>query len=325
MDEKRPWPRPRALLVGALALGSVAVAGCHSTPTDPPTTSSSSPSSPSPSTSASIASIDLTDAGRARAAVSALVAEAGASPIIRVTLTRSAATLTFVDANEHAQTLRWRDGAITQLDSDVSYVQQTAFNPANFAFDDLTKLFALARVISGSGSNQELQINQTDEGTVLMSVSTDPESTTVFFRADGSLIRQLDYTVAGDLAEGLSDVLGQRQVVLEIGYRPEIGLWADLPSDTNVVERRVRPARLPTYTSRRTVVTSPPTFSASVVDPTVLAKLMTELPARYERPGASVSFVISATAEQGPTIRFDVGGLAVITDLGGQVISPSPR
>ena len=49
--------------------------------------------------------------------------------------------------------------------------------------------------------NQNLQIVEYNEGTVLMTVSTKPESRTVFFRRDGSVVNHIDFATPTGMTE----------------------------------------------------------------------------------------------------------------------------
>lgn len=303
-------------LLGVMML-TLALSGCTQPVEPSPSPSPSQPVEPSPIDTR----ISLRRAGMARTAVNALLYEAGSPDLIRLTLTEFKATIFYV-ADGEAAALSWEDGSIQTFDTDMEFLNQAAFNPRSFAFDDLDRIFAEAAVQSGSSAAQELQINEVNDANILMSVTTNPESVSVFFRPDGSLIRPLDFTVAEDLEEGLRDVVQENEYVATIAYSLNQGLSAELLIEPGVVTTWNRPAKLPAFSSKRTVLVDPVEFEASVVDPKVIVNLMKTLPNRFGKDeGTPVSFVISYDSSSAePRITFDVGGNKVSTDMQGYVL-----
>ncbi len=137
---------------------------------------------------------DLTRPGRAQAAVAKLAQQAGTLPIIKVDLSATTASLSAVKDGK-VVAWQWEDGVVTPTDSDIEYVEQASFTPADFALGDLGSLFRTAAQISGSSSNQGLQIVDYNAGQVLMTVTTRPESMPVFFRRDGTAITEAGVVV----------------------------------------------------------------------------------------------------------------------------------
>ena len=198
-----------AAAVAALSL----LAGC--TQATPP---------PSPTSSPAAVSLDLTAPGQARAMIRRLIAKAGTQRLIQVEITKGWAAITVVK-DDQAETWAWRDNTVKQVDTDVAYVQQTIFSIDDFNIDDVGALFRSAAGISGSESSQQLQIVDSSSGDVFMSVSTNPESRTVFFYPNASLLPTLDFNTAGGINQGLADVTASRATAVAIGVQSTVGAW----------------------------------------------------------------------------------------------------
>lgn len=313
----------RSLLTAGVALVAVTTS-CRAENTDPtPGPSSVSPShTPTPSPTATPIP-PLTDAGQARKVVNELVAAAHSEAIIKVDISATQASLSVLEANA-AKTWQWEAGTISQVPSDVEDISQTSFDPDDFKFDDLNRLFGLAGALSGSTSNQELQIVEYTPGQVLMVVATRPESRPVFFRQDATPIHDLDFASQDGMTEGLSDALGGRTQVAAIGYEPSKGLWAEAPdpNDPTIMVRRTRNAKLPTIISQSTK-TADKLFSTADISAAVLARTLSALPGMHDKKlDAPVSFTIDLRDKRNlPTIHWDVDGTTVITDLLGSDIT----
>jgi len=287
-----------------------------SPPSPPP------PPTPSPATAGTTAarSVNLLNPGAARAGLNQLMVASGGSQAIRVTVTSALATLTYV-TQDTAHTLQWDSGTITEIDSDVTYVGQTAFSLATFDLDDIGRFFAQAAALTGSSSRQELQINEFNNGRVLMTVTTTPESQTIFFRPDGSIIDWLSFTMAAGIREGLSDVTDGTTEVVAIGLTDQ-GLYADVAVSPTVIERRTRPTRLPAYSAQRTATALGPAFDPSLVDPYVVARLLSAAPADAARPDTTATMSIDAREGGPPLIHINVGlASSTYTLAGEQIIS----
>lgn len=296
--------RPLIAVAGAAILAMLA--GCA--PQSPPTpTVTSSPAVP------------LDRPGAANAAVAQLVAAAGTNLAIRVAITQQSASLTYV-SGDTAVTLGWQDGAVSPQDSDVTYVGQTAFAVNSFNLSDVGRMFTQAAALTGSSANQELQINEYNTGHVLMTVTTSPESQTIFFRSDASLINWLSFTMTDGMAEALRDVAtGGDVIALGLG---EQGLYADVKVDASTIERTVRPAKLPAYSALRSASSDLAAFNPDVVDAATLASLLTRAPALASKPDATATMVIDNRDNLGsPDIRISVGLTTRVYNLAGQDIT----
>ncbi|MGJ6980839.1 hypothetical protein ACSDQ9_09985 [Aestuariimicrobium soli] len=315
--------RRRLLLTAPAALAAAAVVGSCRRPvaTGTPTPSGSpTTGSPSASPSPSATPRPLTDTGQARLVVNELREASGGLPVLKVDLTVERAILSVLDGTK-VKGWSWQGGSITQVTSDIEYIKQATFDPDSFRFDNLTNLFGVAGALSGSTSNQELQIVEYNPGQVLMVVSTRPESRPVFFRPDASPIHELDYRSQQGIEEGLRDALGGRTQLHQLGYQQGSGLWVDAPdpNDPGVMVRRTRASKLPVWTSSKKVTSDWALFAASDVTAEKLAAIITDLPTRYDKPAeAEISYTIDMRDKRSlPAIRWVVGGKEVITDLDG--------
>ena len=177
----------RAVL--AAAAGALGLAACSSTASTSP---SSSPSS-TPTPSSSIPVRDFLEPGEAAAVIKELVAAAGTINAIKVEISAHEASLSIVSGMT-AKTWAWRNGTILVVDSDTQFVGQEIFDPRDYDVSDISGMFEKAATLAKSDSGQQLQIVEYADRTVYMTVTTNPESLTVFFRKDGSLVSQVDLT-----------------------------------------------------------------------------------------------------------------------------------
>lgn len=288
------------------------------TPTQPSATSAVSSASVTPSPSTLPVAYDLFTKGRAAEVVAQLVAAADGKPVVRVVLNRTSARLTYVDEGERPRSVVWQAGRISPSDDGTDLVAATSFDPLRFNLSDIETLFATAAEVSGSKSRQELQINEYDHGQIYLTVTTTPESSTVFFDRDGVLVPRLDFSVAQDVATGIADVLENRLIVIEIGMNAD-QVWADVLVSPGVVERRIRPANQPMYLTQRRENPPGGQFEASMVDPEVLARLMRIAPDLVgEVSGSPVAVrVFQPVVDAQPQILVDVDGTQLVRDLSG--------
>ena len=245
-----------------------------------------------------------------------LQAQTQGLPIVRVTVTRADATLTYVK-DDKTVTLDWEGGDVVPVDSGITYVDQTPFDPADFDLGDVGALFSQASAVAGSHSNQELQINEYNQGKVLMTVTTSPESQTIFFRPDATMIDAVSLTTTAGVAEALADTTGDGAEVVQIGA-DATSFWADVRVSQTQIEHRVRPAKLPSYTVVRNASTKQEAFSPTQVQPAVLARLLATLPAQLGSPNSTVSMVMDMRDGLAyPTMRFTVGLTTVVYSPSG--------
>jgi len=262
----------------------------------------------------------LSQPGQAAAAVKALVAKAGTSLAIRVAITDTTASMTYV-ADDKAVTLGWQSGVVAPEDSDITYVGQAIFDVDSFNLADVGAMFTQAAALTNSDNKQELQINEYNTGRVLMTVTTTPESQTIFFRQDATIINWLQFNTATGVAEALRDVDTGTDVIA-IGLNDQ-GLYADAKVDSSTIERIVRPAKLPAYTAMRNASSDLTTFDPSTLDAGVLASLLSDkAPALAGTANPSATWVVDTRDNLGaPTIRLTVGLTTRVYDLAGNDIT----
>lgn len=252
-----------------------------------------------------------------------LIAKAGTPNLIQVEITMVWAAITVVKDNK-PQTWAWRDNTIKQVDSDVAYVRQKVFAVEDFNLDNVGGLFRAAAGISGSESSQQLQIVDSLAGVVFMSVSTNPESRTVFFYPDGALLPTLDFNTESGVRGGLDDVTGSRSTALAIGVQSNLGAWLDFPGSTTTVIRRLRTATVPVTINERSGRPNLSPFTVSRVRADAIWKVLTAARQRGEFSGDTPwQVTIDDRAGVGsPRMYFTIGTYSSQTDLAGQPITP---
>jgi hypothetical protein len=311
--------------VAAAALCTAVLAGC--TPATGTTSPSSPPATPTASATPS-AVLDLAEPGVARTMVRRLVAASGSSQVLLVDIRRHEASVSVLnDGKPH--TWAYREGEIREISSDLAYVDQAIFDPDAFDLSDVGALFRAAAAVSGSEQSQELQI--VDQRRVehsardlKMSVATNPETRTVFFNPDGTLVPTLDFNTAGGITVGLVDAVGAHTSVTGVTIGSATGAFIEYPLDAGTVVRRSRSAKIPVIDVPRSAGGDRPTaFDPRLVDAAVIWRVLQ----RYAATGAfgptstwSVVADVRGTTTQ-PRLRFTVGQARVVTDLAGNEIS----
>lgn len=298
----------------------LALAACQPATPIAPTTTSPSPSAPSSSASATI---DYTAPGEAESVLKQLASLAGSTDrLLRIVITKDTAELSVL-RDKQAVTYRAQNGELAEADdSDLQYVGQSTFSLADFNLADVGLLFRQAADLSGSDAAQELQIVDYNNQQVLMTVTTNPESLTVFFQPDGTPVEKLDFTTEAGLRQGIKDVVGDKSRVLALGTLLGAGLYADTPGPDDTTNRtshrpvpgvdgwpqreaevrRVRPVgRRPRRRRRRDQAAAEP----------------------HRQPEeAGVQVTIDMRDERlHPTMRFQIGNKTIVTDLAGNDIT----
>ena len=314
-----PQPRPGNVLAGCAALLVAALlTGCQPPlPTGPTTAPSSPVATPAPP------SLDLTLPGQARHMVGRLLRAAGDGELIMVAVTAETATISVLgpDGGEPV-TWAYRDGRIQQVDSDLQYVDQASFEIDDFDLSDLGRLFRVAAALSGSTEQQTLQIVDYSGGRVVMTVTTNPESRTVFFDPDGTLLSELDYHTEKGVTEGLAVVLEGRVAVQRVGVDSGTGAWVEYRGPESTTVHRPRPAKVPVTTVSRDEVLDLDGFAAGTVDPAAVWRVVErELAGEEDVPWR---VTIDDRRETGtPRMYFTVGADEFVTDLSGYRIRES--
>lgn len=302
--------------------------GTEGTPTPTPSSASPTPTltpSPTPSptlTPSATTGPDLTVPGEARTVVTALQQVANL-PVIKVDITATTATLSALDGTT-AKAWHWTEGQISEIESDIEYIEQSSFDPADFSIDDVGALFRKAADISGSNIAQELQIVEQTPGSVMMVVTTRPESVPVFFRPDASPVNHLDFLTDWGLREALDDAMAHRTQLTALVLTKE-SLYAESvdPKDPEATLRVTRQRKVPAFRTSRTETAASDAFSPSDVDISVLLEQMRTLPMKWEAPpGAVVTWAIDRRDGRPlPTIRFTLSGRTMVTDMQGRDIT----
>ncbi len=300
------------MLVAALLL-----TGCQfgTSTTTPATTVSATPTQ-TPS------GPDLTQPGQARAMVDRLLTAAGSRQLIQVELTKSDARISVL-ADGNPQTWAWRDDQVRQVDTDVLDVNQKTFAIEAFDISDLGGLFRQAALLSGSDSDQELQIVDSSARQVMMAVSTVPESKTVFFYPDGRPLPILDFTTESGITTGITDAIGDRLQAREIAVNSDLGAYIDYPGvPGKTVVRRLRTASVPTTIYERSDTTQLTTFAPGDVSPAAIWKVVSrELAAGRLVLGQPWSVRVDDREAAGePRMHFTFPDGPLITDLAGTPI-----
>nr|WP_300146584.1 hypothetical protein [Propionicimonas sp.] len=300
-------PRRRRL-VGLLC--GLLLVGCT------PVTPTASPS-PTPTT------LDFTRPGAASAMVSRLLTKANTEYALMVEVATNSVEVSVLDADRKPVTWAYRDGEIGEVASDLQYVDQATFPVAKFNISDVGALFRAAQGQSGSAESQRLTIVDYSGGEVMMSVSTVPESRTVFFNPDGSLLQVLDFDTPGGVATGIRDAVGDRATVYSISVESDQGAWAEFPGGGGTTVRRTRTAKVPVTTNVTDQQIDLPLFLASRVDPETIWTVVDGIRGSAEVPeGTRWSVVIDDRESLGtPRMHFAIGSTVITTDLDGNIVS----
>lgn len=252
-----------------------------------------------------------------------LVRASSSTQVIMVSIREHEATVGVLRDGK-PYTWAYRDGAMTEVATDLDYVGQVAFNPDAFDLSDVGTLFRAAANLSGSASNQELQIidlrrveHSTSE--LKMSVSTNPETRTVFFNADGTAVRTLDFNTADGIAEGLSDARGTHTSATTVAISSATGAYVEYPGDDgSTIVRRERRSKFPVLDATRNGTDKLTAFDPRTINPSVVWGVLQ----RSTPDGFGASTVWSVVADvrapqTEPRLNFTIGSLRVVTDLMG--------
>jgi len=286
-----------------MAVGLLAACG-----PDPATT-------PTPSPSASPA--DLTTPGVAAATIADLMAYAGSTRVINVEITRSEARLAVV-TGQQAQTYAWRDGTMSAVDADTAYVGQAIFDPRGYNLADLAGLFTTAATISGSSTNQKLQIVDYNAGQVYFTVTTNPESMPVFFTTTGQVVPTFDPSDVTSLADGLTDVIAASPAVVRLGIGADGSVFADSPAGPGQIAHRVRRQQFPAFLQVKTELNPPASFDPRLISASQMhqAALAGAAELGTSLTNGFALTVYCPTGETAPAAFVTIGGKTVQTAIG---------
>ncbi len=293
-------------LLALLACLTLLLVGCdkEAKPTDP---------SPTPST-------ELLAPGAAQKVVGELLGQiADPSSVVRLRITGDQARLTYVDEWSKPVSEIWRDGKITTQDEGTDTVVSSSFDPRDFNISDVGAMFEKSAQLCGSAENQELQITEYANSKILMTVSTTPESSTVFFRPDATVIMPLDFTSAEDVSQALTEAIGPSTRILAAGLTAD-QLWVDVASGPGTVTRRIRKTSVPVYSLQRKQSISDEPFAPSLIDAKILAEKFAA--AAESESKDFVATVKQQKDEDQPFINFSHGGTQELTSLDGTPVKP---
>lgn len=241
---------------------------------------------------------------------------AGVMPVLKVDLTPAQATLTALLPDEAVVSYRWEQGQITRVDSDIQYLRQATFDPADFPLSSAARMFDVAD-LRGVRGELVLQIVEYREGQVLITITSRPESTTVFFRQDGTAVAELGYTSVADLAAGLDEVIGTATQAYAVGFNSTRGYWADLPGEEpGVVLSRSRLGGLPVFETRRAETPAAEEYDPQAIEAATLAMVIANA---QPDPSTPCDVTIDrSTQRSGAVVRVDCGGTIRYADLEGR-------
>lgn len=261
---------------------------------------------------------DLRSPGLAQGVVDTLLQELPEhSSVVRLTITQDRVRLTYVDDWSRPVSLIWHDGTTTTQDEGTDTVVSSSFDPKDFNLGDVGAIFDQAARISGKSDNQELQITEYSNSNIMMTVNTTPESSTVFFRPDGSVIMPLDYSTEAGITAGLSEAVGSSSEVLAVGISAD-QLWVDVVSSEQTVERRIRKSAVPVYSIKRKQTVSDQQFDPAGIVPSVLAE---KLSAANEQELTYTVVIKQPEEAPEPYINLSISGSEEIISLDGHAIS----
>lgn len=240
----------------------------------------------------------------------------GGLPTLKLDVTPDSATLSVLLDNGQVDSLRWSEGQITRVDSDVQYLKQATFNPEDYPLDQAQRMFDVAD-LRGVRGEATLQIVEYRAGQVMTTITSRPETTTVFFRQDGTAIADLGLTSVADITAGLTEVTADSDGAYAVGFNPARGYWADLvDTEEGVVLSRNRLGGLPVFETRRNETLSKAVFDPKLIAAAPLAKAISRA---QDNPSQQCDVVIDlALKRSAPVVKVDCEGQVSYTDLTGR-------
>lgn len=312
----------RNLAFSAVAgIGMAALAACSSPASQPPKQSELVSPSQSASTPSPTVNIDLTEPGAAENAIDELLRAAGSTDVLMVSAKRRDATVSVL-IDGRAETWSFRRGTPQQVETDLAYVDQSTFDVDEWDLSDLGALFRAADAVSGSSSGQELQIVDASGGLIRMSVSTNPESRTVFFDPDGTLVPTLDLTSEWGLSQAYQEVVGSDIGATEVGFSDNAVYMERPVSSKDSTLRRTRTSWVPVTAGLRP---GQPGGSEFVLPRNLPKKVWAVVAERHASGEFELDQPWECTVSKGSDgvrMRFAFGSDTFTTDGDGQRITP---
>lgn len=237
-------------------------------------------------------------------------------PALKLDLTTTQTTLEVLLPNAQVVSYRWFEDEIARVESDIQYLEQATFDPADFPLGSAARMFDVAD-LRGVRGELVLQVVEYREGQVLMTITSRPESTTVFFRPDGTAVAELGYTSVADLTAGLDEVIGASTEAYAVGFNATRGYWVDLPGqEPGVTVNRSRLAGLPMFETRRGETPALETFDPQLIEPAILAMVIAD--AQVDPSEACDVVIDRSTGRSDAVVRVDCEGEARYFDLLGR-------
>lgn len=202
-------------------------------------------------------------------------------------------------------------------------VAQTVFSIDDFNIDDVGALFRSAAGISGS-SSQQLQIVDSSSGDVFMSVSTNPESRTVFFYPSTRRCWPAHSTSTPPAASTRAWPTSPPRVRRPWRSRFTVGAWLDYAGSTTSTVRRLRTATVPVTINERSQRPDLPLFSCAGERGCHLAGARSGPSARRVRRDHLAGITVDA-CNGVPRMYFTIGTESLVTDLDGREVRCKAR
>ncbi|MFV0451057.1 MAG: hypothetical protein ACK5LS_02255 [Propioniciclava sp.] len=265
-------------ILGAVVCLTVAVgllSGCSPQARAPQPTRSPTSAAPTPRPTPTD-DPDFTQPGVARSMVDTLMDAAGATDAVMVAIARHEIRVAVV-TDGAIETWAYRDGRVGTVESDIVDVAQAAFTPGDYALDDIGSLFRAAHAVAGSNASQELQIVDYSGGVVAMTVTTTPESRTVFFTPDGRLVPTLDPTTEWGISDAYAEALGDRMSATQVVFSSDEGAYLQTTdAEAGTITRYQRAPRTPLLITTRTETSALPPMDPRTVRPEVVWDVLAE-------------------------------------------------
>lgn len=236
-------------------------------------------------------------------------------PVLKLDITATQATLTARTPDDKVISYRWSDGQINTTDSDFEYLGQATFNPTAFPLDSVARMFDVAN-LNGVSGDLVLQILDYRDGTVLMTVTSRPETSTLFFNPDGSAVSPLGITSVADLEQGIAAVVQDSAQVYSVSITEAGGYRSELPDGEGTILTRTRMGAFPVFATQRTETTTLTPFDPALITPSLLAQLIAEY---RKSPESTCDVTIDMSLQRSaPVMRFDCSGTVTYTDMDGR-------
>lgn len=248
--------------------------------------------------------------------VAKLVEVTDGLPALKLDVTVKQITLTVLLPGDGVASYRWEDGRINHVDSDIQYLGQATFDPLSYPLRSVGRMFDVAD-LRGVRGEQLLQIVEYRPGDLMMTVTSRPESSTVFFRKDGTAVATLGITSVADISDGIAEVVADATAVYALGFNQARGYWADFPGEADgTVANRSRVGGIPVFTTVRNESYPHPSFDPTMIRPEALAKAIAQF---RTAPDQSCSVQIDMShGRSAPIAKVECGGATHYSDLDGR-------